>query len=230
MTSSISSTDSTGEAPRTRKVTVVAQDPSVRRGERIVMGEVTIPRENLQDGPWGHRVQVIDYDASLDRFRKPRSAEISGDPFKGRDPERLIADPEFRAWSCYAIVMSTLSRFEFALGRRVKWSFGGHQIKVVPHAFADANAFYSKQDESILFGYFQGRKDTVFTCLSHDVIAHETWTRHPPIRRPSTRVLPTSSRCCPSSRCRESWAESSIPPARRTNQRRTRPGVSPFVI
>ena len=70
--------------------------------------------------------------------------------------------------------MSTLARFEFALGRRVAWSFGGHQLKVAPHAFADANAFYSRQDESILFGYFQGQKDTIFTCLSHDVISHET--------------------------------------------------------
>jgi hypothetical protein len=161
-------------SPRMRRVTVIAQDPSVRRGRRIVTGEIAIPREDLREGPWGHRVQVVDYDASLDRYRKPKSAATKDDPFTGRDPDQLIADPEFHAWSCYAIVMSTLARFEFALGRRVAWSFGGHQIKVVPHAFADANAFYSKQDEAILFGYFQGREDTVFTCLSHDVISHET--------------------------------------------------------
>jgi hypothetical protein len=160
--------------PRTRQLTVIAQDPSVHRGTRIVTGEVTIPREDLREGPWGHRVQIVDYDASLDRYRKPKPVAARDDPFKDRDPDRLIADPEFHAWNCYAIVMSTLARFEFALGRRVKWSFGGHQIKVAPHAFADANAFYSRQDESILFGYFQGRKETVFTCLSHDVISHET--------------------------------------------------------
>jgi len=119
-------------------------------------------------------VQVVDYDASLDRYRKPKPPAAKADPFEGRDPDRLIGDPEFHAWNCYAIVMSTLARFEFALGRRVNWSFGGHQIKVVPHAFADANAFYSRQDEAIMFGYFQGTKDTVFTCLSHDVISHET--------------------------------------------------------
>ncbi|MDQ3580297.1 MAG: hypothetical protein M3495_01110 [Pseudomonadota bacterium] len=153
---------------------MIAQDPSVRRGKRIVTGEVAIPREDLREGPWGHRVQVVDYDASLDRYRKPKPITDRDDPFKDTDPDRLIADPEFHAWNCYAIVMSTLARFEFALGRRVAWSFGGHQIKVAPHAFADANAFYSRQDESILFGYFQGRKETVFTCLSHDVISHET--------------------------------------------------------
>jgi hypothetical protein len=68
----------------------------------------------------------------------------------------------------------------------VSWSFGGHQLKVAPHAFADANAFYSKEDESLLFGYFADPKrirerkrpspgnGIVFTCLSHDVVAHET--------------------------------------------------------
>ncbi len=161
-------------SPRTRRVTVIAQDPSVRRGRRIVMGEVAIPREELREGPWGHRVQVVDYDASLDRYRYPKPPSVKDDPFKGKEPDRLSGDPEFHAWNCYAIVMSTLAGFEFALGRRIAWSFGGHQIKVVPHAFADANAFYSRQDEAILFGYFQGREDTVFTCLSHDVIAHET--------------------------------------------------------
>ncbi len=161
-------------APRTRRVTVIAQDPSVRRGRRIVTAEVAIPREDLREGPWGHRVHVVDYDASLDRYRRPNQRGTNeDDPFRDKDPDRLIADPEFHAWNCYVIVMSTLARFEFALGRRVAWSFGGHQLRVAPHAFADANAFYSRQDESILFGYFQGRKDTIFTCLSHDVISHE---------------------------------------------------------
>src|SRR5204862_3501125 len=61
------------------------------------------------------------------------------------------------------------------LGRRVGWSFRGHQLKIAPHAFAEANAFYSRRDRALLFGYFAGSKgDTVFTCLSHDVVAHET--------------------------------------------------------
>ncbi len=59
--------------PRTRRITVIAQDPSVRRGRRIVTGQVAIPQEDLQAGPWGHRVQVVDYDASLDRYREPEA-------------------------------------------------------------------------------------------------------------------------------------------------------------
>jgi len=53
--------------------------------------------------------------------------------------------------------MSVLARFERALGRRVPWSFAGHQITVAPHAFLDLNAFYSKDDRAIFFGYLSGR-------------------------------------------------------------------------
>jgi len=70
--------------------------------------------------------------------------------------------------------MRILTRFEFALGRRVSWGFYGHQIKVAPHAFADANAFYSENDQALMFGYFPGTERMVFCCLSHDIVAHET--------------------------------------------------------
>jgi len=86
-----------------------------------------------------------------------------------------LNDPHFHAQNVYAIVMRILARFEFALGRRVSWGFDGHQLKVAPHAFAEANAFYSESDEALMFGYFPGlRGTTVFSCLSHDVVAHET--------------------------------------------------------
>jgi hypothetical protein len=76
----------------------------------------------------------------------------------------------------YGIVMKTLSRFEFALGRRLSWSFGSHQIQVSPHAFSDANAFYSDRAQGLFFGYFPSNdgKRTIYTCLSHEIVAHET--------------------------------------------------------
>ena len=71
--------------------------------------------------------------------------------------------------------MRTLAQFEFALGRRCAWGSDGHQIHIAPHAFADANAFYSRDDRGIFFGYFEGANGKpVYTCLSHDVVAHET--------------------------------------------------------
>ena len=97
------------------------------------------------------------------------------DPFCKASDRQLLNDPRFHAQNAYAIVMRILARFERALGRRVSWSFRGHQLKVAPHAFADANAFYSKNDQALMFGYFAGANgETVFSCLAHDVVAHET--------------------------------------------------------
>jgi hypothetical protein len=165
---------------RTRKLRIIAQDPSVKVGDKILTASVDVPAEDLQPGPWGFRVQVIDYDASTGTLFKPLvdKAGPGGayvDVFEKASDNTLLSDPRFHAQNAYAIVMRTLARFEFALGRRVAWGFDGHQVKVAPHAFADANAFYSRPDEGLFFGYFPGRGgEKVFSCLSHDVVAHET--------------------------------------------------------
>ncbi|GJL78052.1 MAG: hypothetical protein NPINA01_10410 [Nitrospinaceae bacterium] len=158
----------------TRRLTVIAQDPKVRVNGKILTAKVEIPAEGLDPGPTGYRIQVIDYDTTRDRFIKPGPA-IVDDPFEHTHPNQLVDDPDFHAQNVYTIVMSILSRFERALGRRVQWGFtgNGHQIKVVPHAFADANAYYSRDQEALMFGYFRGQRRTVFTCLSHDIVAHE---------------------------------------------------------
>ena len=164
---------------RTRLVTVVAQDPGVRDlNGRIITTQLEIPAERVAPGPWGYRVQVIDYDGSTRTLYKEREykADPHGDfvdPFVGVSNPRILGDPTFHAQNVYALAMRVLWRFEFALGRRVNWSFSGHQLKVAPHAFADANAFYSRDHEALMFGYFPGRKGTIFSCLSHDVVAHE---------------------------------------------------------
>jgi hypothetical protein len=169
-------------APRTRSFTIIAQDPATVLNGRIVLASVDVPAEALAAGPWGHRVQVIDYDVSTDTLYAPLDAARNRtarqryrDPFKGKPDARLLADPHFHAQNVYAIAMRTLARFERALGRRVSWGFRGHQLKVAPHAFADANAFYAEGDEALMFGYFPADDGgMVFTCLSHDVVAHET--------------------------------------------------------
>jgi hypothetical protein len=106
---------------------------------------------------------VIDYDTSTGTlylpkdYPPPRGGNYP-DPFtedeRYEDDKRLLASPRFHQQNVYAIIMRTLSRFEFALGRRVAWGFEGHQIHVAPHAFPDANAFYSESDRALLFGYF----------------------------------------------------------------------------
>jgi hypothetical protein len=178
--------------PRTRRLTIIAQDPSVKdRNGNILKTAIEIPAEDLAPGPLGFRVNVIDYDTSTGKHYIPIDYEPPSDgkyddPFeeaarKG-DDNALMTEPRFHCQNVYAIIVRTLARFEAALGRRIGWGFSGHQIHVAPHAFADANAFYSENDRALLFGYFRPENsvknrqngNVVFTCLSHDVVAHET--------------------------------------------------------
>jgi hypothetical protein len=174
--------------PNTRKLTIVAQDPSVRIAGRILTAEVEIPAEELLPGPCGYRINVIDYDTTnnvlYDRAELASKNGNYADPFATRSlragtaaafNRALLDNPKFHAQNVYAIAMRILARFEFALGRRCAWGSDGHQLHVAPHAFAQANAFYSKQDRALFFGYFAGGDGRpIFTCLSHDVVAHET--------------------------------------------------------
>lgn len=170
--------------PRTRKLTIIAQDPSIKVDGKILMTEVDVPAEEFAPGPRGYRAHVIDYDTSTGslyvslQYDPLRDGQYL-DPFKERaaraNNESLVSDPQFHQQNVYAIVMRTLARFEFALGRRVAWGFHGHQLSIAPHAFADANAFYSEKDQALVFGYFRGASGKiVYSCLSHDVVAHET--------------------------------------------------------
>jgi hypothetical protein len=180
------------ELPPTRKLTIIAKDPGLRLGGEggpMAFFQVDLPAERLSWGPTGYRIKVVDYNATEQRlyltqknYEDKKGSLI--DPFapaKGEtllDPkfqQRLLADPNFHAQNAYAIAMRTLGMFERALGRRVPWSSGGHQLHIAPHAFLQANAFYSEPDRAVLFGYFFDKTDQpVFTCLSHDIVAHET--------------------------------------------------------
>lgn len=169
-----------------RNLTIIAQDPSVLNAAgKIVRALVEVQAERLLPGPRGYRVNVIDYDVSANALYSQTDIPSSldheePDPYVKASDDTLLTDPRFHAQNTYAIVMRTLARFEFALGRRVAWGCEGHQLHVAPHAFAEANAFYSREDRSLFFGYFGGKPDaagkprTIFSSLSHDVVAHET--------------------------------------------------------
>jgi hypothetical protein len=154
----------------TRRVEIVAQDPSVKENGKIVTAMVSIPYEDLLPGPMGYAVHVVDYDASSQTVYKPTilpTGDITA-------PDDIVGDPGYHAANAYAIVMRTLQRFEFALGRRIAWGTGGPQLKVVPHAFEQANAFYSEDAEALVFGYVRSSGAPTFFGLSHDIIVHET--------------------------------------------------------
>ena len=105
-------------------------------------------------------------------------------------------NPQFHQQMVYAAVMTTIDRFERALGRKALWTDryardGSvpsadqfvQRLRIYPHALRTANAYYSRDKGALLFGYFPATEDRtsgqfpggmVFTCLSHDVVAHET--------------------------------------------------------
>lgn len=169
--------------PQTTAMTVVAQDPTVRTGGgRILTASVRVPEQRLEPGPAAARFHVIDYDATTGELAEPavltegpeEGAPVYRDRFTRISNRAILEDRAFHAQNVYAIAARTLAAFEAALGRRLPWAFRGHQLYLVPHAFAEANAYYSDADRALLFGYFDGRGERVFTCLSHDVVAHET--------------------------------------------------------
>src|SRR5687767_1387206 len=124
----------------TRRITIFAQDPSVRLRDprtgtrRIARAQIEIPNEELEPGPRGYRVQIVDYDSATGTLYKPEptlpnhSDRPPTDPFARKTDAELLNDRHFHAANTYAIIMRTLARFEFALGRRVEWSFRGHQL------------------------------------------------------------------------------------------------------
>lgn len=153
----------------------MAQDPGVRDADgKILIARINLPGELLAGGPLGSAVHVIDYDASTGTMYQPFVAAPTGVVRAPKSKKALLGDQGYHAMNAYAIVMRTLLRFELALGRRVGWGIHGHQLKIVPHAFEEPNAFYAPGPEALLFGYVRGAPDPMFLCLSHDVVAHET--------------------------------------------------------
>src|SRR5688572_29161467 len=99
-----------------RYFTVLAQDPSVKGpGNRPLSTRVRVPAEALLPGPKGHRVHVIDFDASQDVSYRARQSRLDVDPYERHGPD--LDDPQFHQQNVYAIVMATLGEFEQALGR-----------------------------------------------------------------------------------------------------------------
>jgi hypothetical protein len=159
-------------------ITIAAQDPEVRAADGSVLtGKVGVPLARAEPGPRTHRFHVINYDPERGRVGRPTHEYRDGrleDRFDRALSDRDVADPAFLAQNVFAIAARTLERFESALGRRLQWGFGSHQLYLVPDAMREANAFYSHADNALLFGSFVADGTLVHTALSHDIVAHET--------------------------------------------------------
>jgi hypothetical protein len=142
---------------------------------------IDVPNEDLKPGPQGNDIEVIDYDAEHDLFYAPVNLD---DPAvlmqAGLEPSE--SDPRFHQQMVYAVSMRVLENFESALGRHLRIKRNKRRLRIFPHAFHGANAFYDRKLHALLFGYFQASTEDpgrnlpgqiIFTCLSHDIIAHE---------------------------------------------------------
>jgi len=169
-------------APTRRPLKIYTLDPSAR-GTGFKVG-ISVPNEELEPGPIGDRIRVVDYDGPNDCLYAPVDLNQDGILMQGGlDPSE--SDPRFHQQMVYAVTMRVLESFEQALGRTLTFkdaSKGDVRLTVVPHAFDGANAFFDPEDVALLFGYFKADMtnpgpnlpgQTVFTCLSHDVVAHE---------------------------------------------------------
>jgi hypothetical protein len=223
-------TPSPAPSPATRRLRAYSFDPSLETSlETTRIHEVTIPVrwEALAPGPVGEYLEVIDIDPA---------SQCAYAPVDLNHPHLLAQDglapsdrnPQFHQQMVYAFAMTTIDRFERALGRPVFWSNlrpwaridypeegrlftpesladapppgapnvrsaavdGGRlrsryvqRLRIHPHALREANAYYDPAKRALLFGYFPASDEptgkhfpggTVFSCLSHDIIVHET--------------------------------------------------------
>jgi hypothetical protein len=185
--------------PPMRRLRVYAFDPqsSVELKTAVINDTVielpweTRWEDQLEPGPINDYLEVIDYDPSSDLFYAPVDLNA---PFllaqDGLPPSEGC--PQFHQQMVFAVAMRTIRNFERALGRVVLWAGDRNasqdtpdrsftrRLRIYPHGLREKNAYYSPSKCALLFGYFKHPEgDTassswVFTCLSQDIVAHET--------------------------------------------------------
>lgn len=167
--------------PERRPLKIFASDPMAGNtaGNRIT---INVANDYTGPGPCGERLEVIDFDGAHRCFYPP--VDLDDDALlmrSGLDPAE--SDPRFHQQMVYAVAMYTLENFDRALGRPIQFSKKKHKkLRLFPHAFHGSNAYYERDLNGIVFGYFRADRTNpgnnlpnqlVFTCLSHDIIAHE---------------------------------------------------------
>jgi hypothetical protein len=186
------------EPPVSRRLRILAFDPSLAtRLDTSTLNEITVEvtwEEGLEAGPIGEYIEVVDCDPASGVVYRP--VDLNHPHLLARDglpPSE--SDPQFHQQMTYAVAMTTIRHFERALGRVAFWADRRikiddntyseqfvRRLRIYPHALRDRNAYYSPAKKALLFGYFPvTTKDAdntpgtlVFSCLSHDIIAHET--------------------------------------------------------
>src|SRR5687767_158275 len=110
--------------PTHRALRGYAFDPSLAtKLETALVSEITykVPWEELQPGPIGEYVEVVDYDPPSGCFYAPVDLDdCSVLAEDGLPPSE--GNPQFHQQMVYAVAMTTIDRFERALGRKALWA------------------------------------------------------------------------------------------------------------
>jgi hypothetical protein len=185
--------------PTARRLEVFTFDPLTSAGRQAFETSISVLEvsweDDLQPGPVGEYLEVIDVDPASEACYAPVDLNH---PYvlarSGLAPSE--SSPQFHQQMVYGVSMCTIAAFEHALGRSAlwapRWAPGGgdgpkerfvRRLRIYPHAIREANSYYSPDKKALLLGYFPASRSapgdnlpggTVFCCLSHDVVAHET--------------------------------------------------------
>ena len=182
--------------PPNRQLRVFAKDPTLASAfatSSVSQVTLTVPWEPVVATPSGFQGEYLDI---VDDAIEP------ADPTSpGLDHPYLLAQHgwaptpgnlQFHQQMVYGVASKTIEHFEIALGRPVLWAGprlrsgrrdGSYvpRLTVRPHALAIANAYYDPSQSAVLLGSFTGDLPgarlpgfPVHTCLSYDIVAHET--------------------------------------------------------
>lgn len=171
--------------PLYRPLNVFTSDPTASRLEAAV-ALINVPYEPLKPGPEGSFFKVTSEDPQ--QRARYHTANLD-EPFAlmGAGFTPSPSEPRFHQQMVYAVCSSVYAAFRSALGRHIAWGFtrttDPSRLELRPFAAKGVNAWYDKQDGVLCFGYDVAPQRSsgdrtlpggyVFTCLSHDVIAHE---------------------------------------------------------
>jgi hypothetical protein len=171
--------------PVYRTLRVYTQDPGVSRFDGAI-ADLHVPWEPVGPGPTGALFVVRDvYEPTGEVFAP---IDLDDRDVIGHGLQPSTTDPKFAQQMTYAVAMTTYERFRTALGRLPEFApivrkRADPRLEIRPHFRREDNAYYDAEDASLTFGFVKSTEASagrtqkgafVFTCLAHDIVAHET--------------------------------------------------------
>lgn len=166
-------------------VNIYVQDPFIanekKESQKLGIEKIGLDLEpGLFDGPTSSRIAVVDYNVDTNIIARPVEWDVEKKEFVEVNNSNCEDDNSnnvfFHQVNIWSIIQNIIAFFEdpHVMGRPIPWAFNGNRLIVVPHAGKVENSSYDRKGKCLLFGYFKYHGDPVYTCLSHDIVAHET--------------------------------------------------------